>query len=63
MTAYSQQSINLTTIKGVVRDSLSKKPVPYTAIFLKDKIRPEMILGLIVIVLGILIQLKKDKKE
>ena len=36
MTAYSQQSINLTTIKGVVRDSLSKKPVPYTAIFLKD---------------------------
>ncbi len=35
----------------------------WTAIFLKDKIRPEMILGLIVIVLGILIQLKKDKKE
>ncbi len=33
----------------------------WTAVFLKDTIRPEMILGLLVIVLGILIQLKKDK--
>ncbi len=35
----------------------------WTAVFLKDKITPEMIVGLMVIVLGILIQLKKDKSE
>lgn len=33
--AHSQHTISPTTIKGVVIDSISKEPVPYTAIFLK----------------------------
>ena len=35
----------------------------WTVIFLKEPIYPEKIIGLLVIVLGILIQLKKDKKN
>ena len=32
---YSQHPVNPTTIKGIVRDSISQEPIPYAAIFLK----------------------------
>lgn len=32
---YSQHSVSPTTIKGMVRDSVSQEPVPYVAIFFK----------------------------